>query len=174
MICGKREDFIDENRIRVHVNTKHKENSNNPRAEKRKRDAEVRKGSAIKKMKIDESEETPDILKKLFYFGRIKKLPKNNNLQRWQCNFKECGYVQTGTTNGNWKGLTTHVANHAAVMNKQTKKGKEIDFNCPYCSGKHKTIATCLRHLYEENCNELRSRALSGEKKWIDFMEENW
>ena len=95
-------------------------------------------------------------------------------MQKWQCNIKECGYTQTGTTSGNWKGLTTHVANHAAVMNKQTKRGKEFDFNCPYCSGKHKTIASCLRHLYEENCNELRSKALSGEKKWIDFMEENW
>ena len=72
-------------------------------------------------MRIDDAEEIPDNLKKLFYFGRVKKLPKNNNLQRWQCTFKECGYTQTGTTNGNWKGLKVHVANHPAVMNKQKK-----------------------------------------------------
>merc|ERR1712212_899030 len=129
---------------------------------RRKRQMKERKEKIAKRMKTneesEEEKETPEKLQQLEYLGRIEKVNDNreNNTQTWKCNFTQCAKTWTELKNDQWRGLLTHVARHAQVMNKKNGKTKDDAFLCPYCNGKHSTIKATLRHMIERNCNENR------------------
>ena len=185
-ICGRQEEVRDENRMRIHINTKHKEEKIKNQDEiekdkqKYKRDLENRKESTRKKMRENnenhEQDSTPKPINQMAYLGRIERCiePNEDNKQTWKCTFQNCNKKYCDLITSKWRGLIAHVARHAQEVHKKQGKKKGDNFLCPYCNGKHGDMKSVLRHLIERNCEQNRCEKYDGKKLWNDFTEANW